>query len=81
MSSGGEYRIYFINQTDGNLPNKSALDFHKAACLIWQMAGGAFEDVEECSKWRTIGYGQSFGEKFRRWRLDNEGLENAEVMM
>ena len=30
-------------------PNIKALEFHKTACLIWCMAGGAEEDEEYCS--------------------------------
>ena len=50
VESNGEMALYFV-QTDPNyLPNRSALEFHKTACLIWKMAGGAEPiDDEYCS--------------------------------
>ena len=30
------------------MPNLKALEFHKAACLIWRMAGGGESDDEYC---------------------------------
>ncbi|KAJ3016918.1 UNVERIFIED_CONTAM: hypothetical protein HDU68_011950 [Siphonaria sp. JEL0065] len=44
----GEMALYFVNTNPTIQPNKLALEFHKAACLIWKMAGGAEEDEEEC---------------------------------
>ncbi|KAI8924824.1 hypothetical protein BC831DRAFT_463732 [Entophlyctis helioformis] len=29
-------------------PNRTALEFHKAACLIWRMAGAGYPDEEYC---------------------------------
>jgi hypothetical protein len=40
--------LYFI-KTDHNLqPNRKALEFHKTACIIWRMAGGAECDDDYC---------------------------------
>ncbi|KAI9332068.1 hypothetical protein BDR26DRAFT_824137, partial [Obelidium mucronatum] len=44
----GEMFLYFVNTNPSIQPSKQALEFHKAACLIWKMAGGAEEDEEEC---------------------------------
>jgi hypothetical protein len=45
----GTILIYFKRPTTDPsiLPNVEALHYHRAACLIWEMAGGA-EDEEEC---------------------------------
>ena len=45
----GEMALYFIQDNQTILPNRSALEFHKTACLIWRMAGGAEPDEEYCS--------------------------------
>jgi hypothetical protein len=36
-------------QSEDLRPSIKALEFHKTACLIWRMAGGAEEDEEYCS--------------------------------
>jgi hypothetical protein len=46
------FRILHFDTTPSTLPNKTALQFQKAACLIWNMAGGGDpdftdEDVDE----------------------------------
>jgi hypothetical protein len=41
--------LYFFQNNPTKLPNRNALEFHKAACLIWRMAGGAETDEEYCS--------------------------------
>lgn len=38
-----------------SLPNRQALEFHKTACLIWRMAGGADSDYEYCSDDEDLG--------------------------
>ncbi|KAI9353851.1 hypothetical protein BDR26DRAFT_796851 [Obelidium mucronatum] len=43
-----EMVLYFIKTNPDIQLNKRALEFHKAACLIWKMAGGAQEDEEIC---------------------------------
>jgi hypothetical protein len=45
--SNGEMALYFAENNANSLPNRKALEFHKAACLIWRMAGGAELDTEE----------------------------------
>ncbi|KAJ3318542.1 hypothetical protein HDV06_000425 [Boothiomyces sp. JEL0866] len=40
--------IYFVNNNESIQPNRAALAFHKTACLIWQMAGGAESEDDEC---------------------------------
>ena len=37
----GELALYFVQNNPTKLPNRQALEFHKAACMIWRMAGGA----------------------------------------
>ena len=37
----GDIVLHFLDSNPENLPNVHALGFHKAACLIWRMAGGA----------------------------------------
>ena len=44
-----EMALYFIHDDVNILPNKVALEFHKIACLVWRMAGGAEPDDEYCS--------------------------------
>jgi hypothetical protein len=39
---------YFVLNNPTRLPNRDALEFHKAACLIWRMAGGAESEDEHC---------------------------------
>ena len=41
--------LYFIDNNATKQPNRNALEFHKTACLIWRMAGGAEPDEEYCS--------------------------------
>jgi hypothetical protein len=38
---GDDIQLQFLNPTPDNLPSKEALNWHKAACHIWRMAGGA----------------------------------------
>jgi len=49
VESNGEMTLYFLQNNPTNLPNSKALEFHKTACLIWRMAGGAEPDEEYCS--------------------------------
>ena len=46
--SNGEMALFFVDDNQILLPNREALKFHKAACLIWLMAGGAESDEEYC---------------------------------
>ena len=48
VESNGEMALYFVQNNSTKLPNRQALEFHKAACMIWRMAGGA-ETEEEYS--------------------------------
>lgn len=43
-----EMVLRFLKKDQNLQPNHKALEFHKTACLIWRMAGGAEEDVEYC---------------------------------
>jgi hypothetical protein len=45
----GEMVLYFVEKNQATLPNRKALEFHKTACLIWRMAGGAEPEEEYCS--------------------------------
>ena len=49
VNSDGEMELYFLSNDPELLPNRKALEYHKAACLIWRMAGGAEPDEEYCS--------------------------------
>ena len=49
VESNGEMALYFMQKNESTLPNRNALEFHKTACLIWRMAGGAEPDEEYCS--------------------------------
>jgi hypothetical protein len=43
--------LYFVPTMESfetQLPNRDALELHKAACLIWRMAGGAESEDEHC---------------------------------
>jgi hypothetical protein len=44
-----EMGLYFIENDPQKQPNRKALEYHKTACLIWRMAGGAESDNEYCS--------------------------------
>jgi hypothetical protein len=48
VTSNGEMVLYFMKNNPLILPNREALKFHKAACLIWRMAGGAEPEEEYC---------------------------------
>jgi hypothetical protein len=43
-----EMALYFVLNKPTRLPNRDALKFHKAACLIWRKAGGAESEDEHC---------------------------------
>jgi hypothetical protein len=50
VEPNGEMALYFVLNDPSILPNRVALEFHKAACLIWRMASGAEPDEDEyCS--------------------------------
>jgi hypothetical protein len=49
VETNGEMALYFINTDPNLLPNRKALEFHKTACFIWRMAGGAECDNDYCS--------------------------------
>ncbi|KAI8913695.1 hypothetical protein EDD86DRAFT_110573 [Gorgonomyces haynaldii] len=46
---GQEMRLWFMDNNAELQPNRVALEFHKTACLIWRMAGGADPEDEYCS--------------------------------
>jgi len=48
VEPNGEMALYFALNNPTRLPNRDALEFHKAACLIWRMAGGAESEDEHC---------------------------------
>ncbi|KAJ3071973.1 hypothetical protein HDU98_004501 [Podochytrium sp. JEL0797] len=43
--ANNELTVYFADGDTSKHPNRTALAFHKAACLIWKMSGAA-DDVE-----------------------------------
>jgi hypothetical protein len=49
VEPNGEMGLYFVDNNPATLPTRKALGFHKTACLIWRMAGGAESDEEYCS--------------------------------
>ncbi|KAI8897081.1 hypothetical protein BC833DRAFT_595034 [Globomyces pollinis-pini] len=49
VEPNGEMALHFVQNNRTKLPNRQALEFHKAACMIWRMAGGAETDEEYCS--------------------------------
>jgi HNH endonuclease len=49
IETNGEMALYFVQNNPTKLPNREALEFHKVACMIWRMAGGAETDEEYCS--------------------------------
>ena len=49
VERNGEMGLYFVLNNTSKLPNRKALEFHKTACLIWRLAGGAEVDEEYCS--------------------------------
>jgi hypothetical protein len=55
VETNGEMALYFIQNIPNKLPNRNALEFHKAACMIWKMAGGAEKDEEYCSDDEDLG--------------------------
>lgn len=48
VEPNGEMALYFVLNNPTQLPNRDALEFHKAACLIWRMASGAESEDEHC---------------------------------
>ena len=48
VNDEGWMELYFLNNDPARIPNRKALEFHKTACLIWRMAGGAESDEEFC---------------------------------
>ncbi|KAJ3316932.1 hypothetical protein HDV06_002541 [Boothiomyces sp. JEL0866] len=51
----GEMPLYFVDNDATIQPSRAALAFHKTACLIWRMAGGAEPQDEECSDDEELG--------------------------
>jgi hypothetical protein len=49
VETNGEIALHFVQNNPTKLPNRQALEYHKAACMIWRMAGGAETDEEYCS--------------------------------
>ena len=43
-----EMALYFVLNNPTQLPNRYALELHKAECLIWRMAGGAESEDGYC---------------------------------
>lgn len=55
LQPNGEMALYFVKNNPNLLPNKDALRFHKTACLIWRMSGGAEPNDEYCSDDEELG--------------------------
>ncbi|KAI8827632.1 hypothetical protein BJ741DRAFT_629401 [Chytriomyces cf. hyalinus JEL632] len=63
------FDIYFADDDESKHPNRTALSFHKAACLIWKLAG-AGDDAEDGS---VDGVLARVSDKLRSLEADNEG--------
>jgi len=48
VNGDGEIQLYFVNNNAAIQPNRKGLEFHKAACIIWRMAGGAEPVEDDC---------------------------------
>jgi hypothetical protein len=81
VTSNGEMVLYFINSTPLILPNREALKFHKAACLIWRMAGGAEPEEEYCPDCDDEHLAVDYRLKdIQKWREDSRSaMLNTEV--
>jgi hypothetical protein len=55
VETNGDVALYFVQNNPTKFPNRNALEFHKAACMIWRMAGGAETDEEYCSDDEDLG--------------------------
>ncbi len=55
VKTNGDMALYFVQNNPTNFPNRNALEFHKAACMIWRMGGGAETDEEYCSDDEDLG--------------------------
>ena len=73
VNSNNEMGIYFLKNKPSSLPNKRALEFHKAACFIWRMAGGGESDGELCADdevmFVPLGYDDN---KVRKWLMNSD---------
>ncbi|KAI8905554.1 hypothetical protein EDD86DRAFT_66977 [Gorgonomyces haynaldii] len=49
IDADGEMRLWFMDNKADIQPNRAGVQFHKTACLIWRMAGGADPEDEYCS--------------------------------
>jgi len=73
VGTAAGFRLYFQNTAPTtSYPNPKALLFHKAACLIWKMAGGAepatlhrWDDDEDV----VVESGERLSDKLTRWDL------------
>jgi 5-methylcytosine-specific restriction endonuclease McrA len=72
VNQDGEMELYFLTADQSLFPNKSALEFHKTACLIWRMAGGGESDDEYCPDEEVLfvpaGYDVN---KVRKWLMNS----------
>ncbi|KAJ3022881.1 UNVERIFIED_CONTAM: hypothetical protein HDU68_008905 [Siphonaria sp. JEL0065] len=76
VNGNGEMQIYFIQDDPALSPNRTALRFHKTACLIWRMAAGA--DVEADDNMEEDGDDIGvLGEKLRNIQAWREQSESA----
>ncbi|KAI9327270.1 hypothetical protein BDR26DRAFT_875683 [Obelidium mucronatum] len=47
VDTDNELPVYFVDNDERKYPKRSALAFHKAACLIWKMTGGSDETSDD----------------------------------
>ena len=77
LNSNDEMELYFLTQDQSLLPNRNALEFHKAACLIWRMSGGAESDEEYCPDEDVIFVPSgNYKSKVMEWLRDSEDTLN-----
>ena len=81
VNTKGELELYFQTDNVNSFPNRKALEFHKAACLIWRMAGGGESDDEHCPDDELIFVPSRYDEnKVRKWlRYSNDTLNMATI--
>jgi hypothetical protein len=76
----GEMALYYILNDPAKLPNRNALEFHKTACLIWRLAGGAESEEEYCSDDEDIDpIPTSLNKDIRQWIRSSSTLCNDEI--
>lgn len=77
IEPNGEMTLYFVLNNPTHLLNRIALEFHKVACLIWRLAGGAEPDEYLCLMILHLDYRNK---EIQRWREDSSANLNADIL-